>query len=218
MGRAAKLKVTRREAPKPLRLDLGCGQNPRDGFLGVDRAETEEAFYVADLMKFPWDLRVSKHADVKSAPLIGLHQIGGRLPDGVVAEVYCSHFFEHIPGPTRFSWMDELWRVLKPPSSPGAKDGGTATILVPYYSSMRAVQDPTHAWPPVCEASFLYFNRQWRVDNKLDHYPVSCDFDFTFGHALAPDVAMKNDEARAFALGHYINAAADLQVILTKRG
>lgn len=43
-----------------------------------------------------------------------------------------------------------------------------ATILAPYYTSMRCWQDPTHT-RAISEASFLYFNKDWRVQNKLDH-------------------------------------------------
>jgi hypothetical protein len=82
---------------------------------------------------------------------------------------------------------------------------------------MRAIQDPTHACPPICEASYLYFNKKWREDNKLDHYGASCDFDYTYGYNLGPGLAQKNDEYRQFAVANYVNSAADLQVVLTRR-
>lgn len=126
-----------------------------------------------------------------------------------VDEVHCSHFFEHIPGLLRGKWMDELYRVMKP--------GAKAQIITPYWSSIRAIQDFTHAWPPVCEASFLYFNKKWREDNKLDHYGVSCDFDFTYGYNLSPDLNVKSDDYKYFAVKNYVNSISDVFVNLTKR-
>ena len=106
--------------------------------------------------------------------------------------------------------MDELYRVMKVDAK--------ATIICPYYASMRSVQDYSHQWPPVCEASFLYFNKGWRVQNKLDHYDVHCDFDFGYGYAMQPDWAARNDETRGFGVRHYWGVVNDVQVVLNKRG
>lgn len=127
-----------------------------------------------------------------------------------VDEVRCSHFFEHLTGEERILFMNELQRILKV--------GGKAEVICPYYSSMRAVQDPTHKWPPVCEASFLYFNKEWRDQNHLSHYGIEADFDFTYGYVLAPELQMRADEYRNFAFGHYLNSITDCQINLTKRG
>ncbi len=175
----------KRKPPKLLRLDLGAGQNKREGFLGVDLyAETD---IKADLMKFPWPWK-----------------------DESVEEVVSSHFFEHVPGAIRGQFMDELWRVLIP--------GGKATFITPYWSSMRAIQDPTHQWPPIAEASYLYFNKTWREQNKLEHYLCTCDFDFSYGYALDPETNTRSTlEVQAFWVKHYIGAVSDLQVTLVKR-
>jgi hypothetical protein len=105
--------------------------------------------------------------------------------------------------------MDELYRVLVV--------GGKCQIWVPYYSSMRSVQDPTHAWPPVAESSFLYFNKEWRKQNLLDHYPVRCDFDFSYSYLVDGIWGMRNDETKAFAIRNYLNSVTDLQVELVKK-
>lgn len=152
---------------------------------------------------------------VDIAPIPGVIQHDLRLTpwpfadDEVVDEVKCVHFFEHLTGEERMRFMDELHRVLKP--------GAQAQIIVPDGNSNRAVQDPTHQWPPVVPESFLYFNKQWRDDNGLSHYNIEADFDFSYGFNLAPHWLNKSDEARAFALGHYRNVASDLVVTLTKR-
>lgn len=174
------------ETAKLLKLDLGCGQNVREGFLGVDIAKVDGVKYVTDLFKHPWPFK-----------------------DASVEEIHASHFFEHIPQMERPKFMDECHRILIP--------GGKMTVIVPYYSSMRAIQDWNHMWPPVCESSFLYFNREWRKVNKLDHYDVHCDFDFSYGYALAPELQSRNQEYRDSAIRNYINSVMDLHVNLTKK-
>lgn len=94
--------------------------------------------------------------------------------------------------------------------------GGTAIIRAPYYNSMRAWQDPTHV-RAISEATFLYFNHDWLVANKLDHYPIKADFDFSFGYDFTPDWAMRSEEAKAFAVRHYTNVVMDIQAVLRKK-
>jgi hypothetical protein len=137
-----------------------------------------------------------------------LTQFPWPIDDGVVDGIVCNHFFEHLTGAQRMQFMDEVWRVLKM--------GSQITLVVPYWSSMRAIQDPTHQWPPVCEASFVYFNKSWRDENKLSHYPIKCNFEYTYGYAIDTDLAVRNQEWQMFAIKHYIQAINDLQVTLTK--
>lgn len=150
-----------RELPK-VRLDLGAGQSPREGFEGVDKY-APNARHQVDLFKFPFPWK-----------------------DNSVDEIHCSHFLEHLPAreveardlsdpkATRFigkdflfAFMDECWRILKPEAM--------MRIIVPNATSTRAFQDPTHRrFFPM--ATFYYFWKQWRIDQKLGHYPVDCDF------------------------------------------
>lgn len=126
--------------------------------------------------------------------------------DNSVDEARCVHFIEHVQDIMRF--MNEVYRILKV--------GSTMMVYSPYYSSMRAWQDPTHV-NPISEYTFLYYNKNWRVQNKLLHYPITCDFDFTYGYVLHPNWANRAEEARQFAITHYINVVLDIQVVLTKR-
>lgn len=187
----------------PLKLSLACGDNKPEGFKGVDRIKTESTDFVQDLFTFPWS----------------------QFADNSVDEIECSNFVEHIPhgdgyNDPFFQFFDEIYRILKPaefdPNNPNVATKGFARIVCPYYSSMRAWQDPTHQ-RAISEASFLYVNKQWRIDNKLEHYPISCDFDFSYGYVLSPDWQNRNQEAQAFAIKHYNNVVTDIQVILTKR-
>lgn len=187
----------------PLKLSLACGGNVPEGFKGVDIVKTSSTTYVQDLLKFPWD----------------------QFADNSVDEIECSNFVEHIPhGDSRhdpfFQFFDEIHRILKPatfsPDNPNIPLNGFARIVCPYYSSIRAWQDPTHQ-RAISEASFLYLNKQWRIDNKLDHYPVSCDFDFNYGYILSPEWQNRSQESQMFAIQHYLNVVSDIQVQLIKR-
>jgi hypothetical protein len=126
--------------------------------------------------------------------------------DNSVDEVHCSHFVEHIRDLNAF--MNELHRVMKV--------GAHATVIAPYYTSVRASQDPTHV-RFISEQSFLYYNKAWRVANGLSHYPINCDFDFTYGYAILQEWAQREENARLFAIAHYWNVVTDIQLVLTKR-
>lgn len=140
----------------------------------------------------------------------GFDPLKNRWPfkDNSVEEAYSAFLFNRIPSNKRGSFMDELWRVLVP--------GGKCTIIVPYWTSVRSVQDPMSEWPPLCEQSFLYFNRKFREDNKLP-YKLKCDFDFVYGYSLDQETQLKSDETRPFWIKHYVNSINDLQLVLTKR-
>ncbi len=135
-----------------------------------------------------------------------LEQFPWPFPDNSVDEAVCNHYIEHTKDLIAF--MNEVHRILVP--------GGQVLFRAPYYNSMRAWQDPTHT-RAISDATFLYYNKDWMKANKLDHYPITADFDYTFGYDFTPDWAMRSEEARAFAVRHYTNVVSDIQAILTKK-
>lgn len=176
---------------RSLRLDLGSGIRPRDGFESVDFFE-KKAKWQVDLTKFPWP-----------------------WADGAVEELNCSHFLEHIPAETTSNgrdllvqFMDEAWRVLR--------DGGKFTVIVPNARSNRAFQDPTHRRFFVSE-SFLYYNENWRRTNGLSHYLGVCDFDMDVRVTCPPHVAHMSEKERYERFNSDWNTIWDWYVILTKR-
>jgi predicted SAM-dependent methyltransferase len=128
--------------------------------------------------------------------------------DNSVDEIYCSHFIEHLNGEQMIKFMEELYRIMKP--------NATGTLIAPYYSSMRAIQDPTHK-SFISEANFLYYNKDWRDTNKLDHYGITCDFDYSYAYHMEPYWAMREESARAFAIKHYNNVINDIQINIVKK-
>jgi predicted SAM-dependent methyltransferase len=172
-----------------VRLDLGAGQNCR----------TDEK---------------GKWIGVDIAPCEGIEVVHDLtsfpypFDDNSVDEIFSAHFIEHLSGSEMIKFMEEVYRILKP--------AACATFLAPYYNNMRAMQDPTHK-QFISEATFLYYNKQWREANKLDHYGISCDFDYSYAYHMEPYWAMREESARAFALKHFTNVVNDIQVTLVKK-
>lgn len=88
MSRTTKLKVV--EKVEPLKLDIGCGINKREGFIGCDIQQFAGVDRVLDVREIPWPW------DSES-----------------VDEVVCAHFVEHLTGTERIPFFNELCRVLK---------------------------------------------------------------------------------------------------------
>ena len=189
------------EAPKLLKLDIGCGARKHKGVKG------DETDWVGlDQIQFDgvdWCL----NAGADQWP----------FADGEVGEAYTSHFVEHLTAVERIHFCNELYRVM----APGAK----CTLIVPHWSSSRAYGDPTHQWPPVSEFWFYYLSRKWRLDegnaphtdvkNWSDGY--SCNFDCTWGYGMHPTLQARNTEYQQFALSFYKEAVQDIHATLTKR-
>lgn len=94
------------------RLDLGCGTRKRSPeHIGIDRLEHRAVDVVGDVL-----------------------DVLGEIPDGVVAEVYCSHFLEHVEDLDAV--LAEMCRVTRP--------GGLLEIIVPHFSNPYFASDPTH--------------------------------------------------------------------------
>lgn len=106
-------------------------------------------------------------------------------------------------------FFNEMGRLIK--------KGGLMRIVVPYYASARAFQDPTHCHH-FTEYSFAFYNKAWRKQNKFDHYPITCDFDIaTVNHGMAETEKGKSQEAQQFAALRYWNTVHDMMATLKKR-
>lgn len=196
---AAKLSTA--PSGQALKLDLGSGQSPRDGFEGVDIAKAPGVTHVLNLWQFPWP-----------------------WADNSVDELHCSHFVEHIPmeyvgdahttpGKVNphlgkdllFAFFDECFRILKPE--------GTMTVIVPAARSNRAFQDPTHRRFIVAE-TFCYLSEEWRKGNRLDHYGVKCNFIGNVTHTMLMEESTRSAEAQNLRFNHYWNTILDFHCIM----
>jgi Methyltransferase domain len=215
-----------------LKLDFGCGSNPREGFEGVDCINFEgKVKHVVNLVEREPLLTNSMDP---SKP----H--GGQFkrwpwPDDSVEEAHASHFLEHLDAEERIHFANELCRVLI--------KGGKCTVITPHWASCRAYGDPTHKWPPVSEFWFYYISREWRLGNpnkvcpcnknkeckqcngvgvinmapnaphtdiKFKPNGFNCNFAATWGYSFGPELAARNEEFRQFALTNYKEAALDI--------
>mgnify|MGYP001616513986 CR=1 FL=1 len=196
-------------AQAAVRLDIACGCSKPAGWVGIDVARVPGVDIVHDLMQFPWQVAANS-----------------------VGEARCIHYVEHIPhreaphvevsaagfvemlaqdrwarsvrawGHVRdlwFDWWEEVHRVLVP--------DGTITVVTPYYSAMRADQDPTHE-RRICERSYDYLSQLWLSQNRCA-YPYAADFEILDMKYLVSDPAVNADAARTT-----LNAVNDLAVVL----
>lgn len=201
----AKAKLKPLAQPKLLKLDLGCGKNAREGFEGVDVRDFGQSWQ-CDLSSAPWKLTrfAIRKGETVSYAIPGAEPVA----DNSVEEVHCSHFVEHLTGPERVVFFDELYRVMR-------KDA-KATIIVPHWSSGRAYGDLTHQWPPVVEFFWYYVDKAWRESNA-PHVGLTCDFHATWGYSVAPAWQARNQETQMFGLNHYREVAQDMITTLVCR-
>jgi len=181
-----------------LKLDLGCGQNVREGFEGVDNVQGPGVKHQVNLLRYPWP-----------------------FADNSVAELNASHFIEHIPAievhqdgspapwgegqDALFRWIDECYRILEP--------GGWLHLIWPSLQSDRAFQDPTHR-RFIPQATLSYFSKQWRIDQKLSHYNIRADFVGESMFSYDQGLNARVDEVRNLYFNHYWNGKFDFHAKL----
>jgi hypothetical protein len=90
------------------------------------------------------------------------------IEDGVVDEIYTSHTLEHLSGLGYMHVMNEFWRILKV--------GGEVKIIVPYFRTKVAVQDPTHRMQFDVD-SFKYLDRDSTAWNYYNNPLLQCNFE-----------------------------------------
>ena len=74
-----------------LNLDIGCGENKQENFIGMDKRKVKGVDIVHDLEVFPYP-----------------------LDDSCCNVVMASHILEHIKPHFAIPLFDEIWRILKP--------------------------------------------------------------------------------------------------------
>ncbi len=189
-----------REQKKYLKLDIACGNSKKEGFIGIDIAEETQCDWICNLNYYPWQYKEIVKRYEGGCQYKELY----RIEDSSVGEIHCSHYIEHVKDLRKFA--QEIYRILIP--------GGRVTFIAPYYSSIRAMQDPTHV-NFISEATFLYWNKTWIEANKLSHYNMNCDFAvMNHRYIYNPEWASKSSAAKEFARKHYINVVADIEITL----
>ncbi len=118
-----------------MRLNLGCGNRKREGWVNVDVAPECRPDELVDLESLPWP-----------------------WPDDSADEVVLCHVLEHLGAETRvyLGVLKELWRVCKA--------GAKVTVVVPHPRHDHFLNDPTHVRPVTPQGLELLSqerNREW---------------------------------------------------------
>jgi Methyltransferase domain len=198
-------KVVTKKELKTLKIDLGCGPNPREGFVGVDMFKMKGVDIVCDLAKDKWPFK-----------------------DNSVDEAHASHFIEHLTNLNgkweRTHFFNELHRVLVKGEYDGAGKPikGFATLIFPHWCSNRYYGDPTHK-EPFSEMGFCYLTQEWRMsqaphaDAKWQKGGYTCDFDWSYGYSLRQDIVIRNQEYQQNAMQNFKEVCQDIIATITKR-
>jgi SAM-dependent methyltransferase len=131
--------------------------------------------------------------------------------DSSVDALESNFLLPYLTPESRIDFFNESWRILKP--------NGKLVIRVPHWSNMRAIQDPFAKWPPICETTFLAYDKQWRDLNDCFYYdyPITADFSFGYGHAIDGETAARNDDYKRDAVRLFNNVVIDIMVTMTAR-
>lgn len=194
------------EPVREVKLDLGCGTHPAEGYEGVDLF-AENAAHRIDLLRFPWPWATSS-----------------------VDALRCSHFIEHIPMvyadiasntyelvqrvgtvDLLIAFFNECWRILKP--------NGTMLVVTPALQSVRAFQDPTHRrfLPP---QFYPYLNADIRKSSAPDpdyyrYLGATCNFAGNANPIIPTELSLLSPEAQARRFGESWNTVIDWHAVLT---
>ena len=195
-----------------MKLDIGCGKNKKEGFIGIDRIKFDGVDLVFNIVK-----RIAiLHPDPEEPLADPLYEYN-KLPyeESSVDEIHFSHALEHFTGVERAHILNEFYRVLK--------NGSKAHVIVPYWCSNRAYGDITHQWPPVSEMFWYYLDPAWRegnaphCDSKYVPHLLKCNFAATWGYSLHQTLPVRSPEYQQYAMQFYKEACQDTIATLTAR-
>jgi len=135
-----------------IRLDIGCGENKQQGFVGMDKRKVQGVDIVHDLEVFPWP-----------------------LPDECCLMIIGSHIVEHIKPWLQIELWDEMWRVMKLDgqlalSTPYGKSEGfiqDPTHCSPYNAATFQYFDPRY---PLYD---VYKPKPWRIEEGFPQWQVT---------------------------------------------
>ncbi len=184
-----------------IRLNLGCGQYKKDGYVNVDKYDSFAPDVVWDLECFPWPFETSS-----------------------VGEVVLNHCLEHMGASADLflGIMKELYRVCAPDA--------LVAIEVPHPRCDNFINDPTHVRPITPQVLDLFSkrkNQEWRALG-LPNTPLATYLDVDFETKAVEYVLTQpwleryrsGSVSKAdleFAASSYFNVISDIRVKLVVR-
>lgn len=193
---------------EPIRLDLGSGRRPREGFVGVDIARLDgiTTFDLASGDKWPWkdgtvDELSSSHfiehiaADyvevVRAREARGMRpesEAGGSALSPQASSLKPQVLVERVLQDRLLFFFDEAFRVIKP--------GGLFHLACPALQSTDAFRDPTHRRFIPLEMLY-YLSTESRAQMGLEHYETRCNW------VIEPDSVRLAGEGFELALSEH---------------
>jgi hypothetical protein len=184
-----------------IRLNLGCGQYKKEGYVNLDKYDSFAPDIVWDLECVPWPFEA-----------------------GSVAEVEMRHCLEHMGASTEsfLGIMKELYRVCAPDA--------VVAIEVPHPRCDSFTGDPTHVRPITPQILALFSKRKNQEcrrlglpDTPLATY-IDVDFETTaVEYVLSPSWGDRfrsgavSREELEFAATRYFNVITDIKIKLAVR-
>lgn len=226
-----KLVLASPPAASVVKLDLGGGQSPKEGFASVDLNAPNPAHRV-DLFKFPWpfadnsveelhashfiehiplrdveekDISIASVEDIKKSG--SMKSLGGMAASAISATLAnrAAAIEEFVGKDMLFAFFDECYRILKP--------GGDLTCIWPSLRSNRAFQDPTHRRFIPLEM-LMYLDPGWRKANKLDHYRVNCHFQGNGNFSMLQEETAYTAEVQNRRFNNFWNTILDFHAVM----
>lgn len=188
------------EETPPVRLDLGCGPNKKEGFTGCDQYAMEGVDHVFNIGQDRWPFE-----------------------DNSAEEAHASHFVEHLDVKERCHFVNELYRVLKPggkcaiivPCWSSNRAYGDPTHKWPPVSQM---------WFFYLLRDWRLGNKEKNIganaphtDKKWLEWGFDCDFEATFASGMHPMLHTRNPEFQQLAIQFCIEATQDIHATLVKK-
>lgn len=175
-----------------MKIDLGCGPNKKEGYIGIDAISFPGVDHVVQLGREP-------------------------LPfaDGTVEAAHASHFMEHLTAVERCQLMNELYRVMRPgaqmtmlvPHWGSHRAYGDPTHQWPPIGEM---------WFYYIKRDWR-LSQAPHTDKSNWPLGYDCDFEATWGYTLHPNLLTRNGEFQQFAINFYREAIQDITATLTRR-
>jgi len=137
---------------KGIMLDIGCGDNKQQGFVGMDKRKLKGVDIVHDLEKFPYP-----------------------LPDESCLTIVGSHIVEHIKPWLMIDFMNELWRIMKPNGQLAlAHPYGVNDLFVQDPTHCNACSERTWQYfDPKYPLYGVYKPSPWSIEAGFPAYQIS---------------------------------------------
>jgi hypothetical protein len=176
---------------KPLRIDLGCGNSKKEGFLGCDQHKFPGVDVVMNMLgRWPWR-------------------------DSTVDEAHMSHVLEHFTGLQRVQIFNELYRVLKPGAFATIITPYWCSNRA--YGDFTHAWPPVSEF--LYNYLSMPWRKQLAPDNDIQWNPAgyNCDFESEVRYTLHPQIQAGDESSRNMAITFYKEACQDLVVRIKSR-